>query len=154
MKRVTAVLCLAAAALAAAFGVRVAARAQASTTTAFLGGLTNDKAAVPEIFVFNTTGASLTLDVVLRGPDGTTLVTHAGALSVAPFATSVLNLATELAKAGPNAKPYRGVFSAAVSGDASTFSDQTCIVHATQYFGTLKSPRAAFVVRPLFNSTP
>jgi hypothetical protein len=153
MKRVTVVLCLAAA-LSAAFGVRVAARALASTTTAFVGGLASDKASVPEIFVFNTTGASLTLDVVLRGPDGTTLVTHAGALSVPPFATSVLNLTTELATAGPNSKPYRGLFSAAVSGDASTFSDQTCVVHATQYFGTLKAPKAAFVVRPLFSSTP
>jgi len=137
---------------AAMFGIHASARAQSAVTTAYFGGLQSQPSFVPQIFVFNTTAATQTLDLLLRGPDGTVLATHPSAMTVAPYATGVLNLTTELLHAGPKMKAYRGVFTAALSGDSSTFSDTTCVVHAMQYFGSIKSPRGACVIRPLFSA--
>jgi hypothetical protein len=139
---------------AAVFGVQPPARAQSAVTTAYFGGLQSQPAFVPQIFVFNTTGGTQTLDLVLRAPDGTVLVTHPAAMTVGPFATGVLNLTTELAHAGPKLRAYRGVFTAVLSGDATSFTDTTCVVHAVQYFGSIKSPRGACVVRPLISTPP
>jgi len=135
---------------AAAFGFGVTARAQAATATAYLAGLQSQPGFAPALFVFNTTAGTLSLDLVLRGPDGTTLVTHPAAMSVAPYATTSLDLSKELLHAGPKTKAYRGVFTAALTGDAAAFSDQTVVVHAAQYFGSIRSPRGACIVRPLF----
>jgi hypothetical protein len=151
MKKTWALVASAALVGAAMFGIH-AARAQSAVATAYFGGLQSQPSFTPRIFVFNTTAGTLTLDLVLRGPDGTQLVpTHAAAMTVAPYATGILDPTAELAHVGPKAKPYRGVFTAALSGDAAGFSDTTCVVHAVQYFGSIKSPRGACVIRPLFN---
>jgi len=135
---------------AAAFGIHASARAQSAVATAYFGGLQNGPAFAPRIFVFNTTAATPTLDLVLRAPDGTVLVTRNAAMTVQPYATGILDLTAELAHAGAKSKPYKGVFTAVLSGDAAAFTDTTCVAHAVQYFGSVKSPRGACVIRPLF----
>jgi hypothetical protein len=150
MKKSLALVAVLALVGAAAFGLGSAARAQSATTTAYFGGLQNGPTFAPRIFVFNTTGATQTLDLVLRAPDGTVLVTHPTAMTVQPYATGMLDLTNELIHAGPKSKPYKGVFSAVLTGDAASFADTTCVVHAVQYFGSIKSPRGACVIRPLF----
>jgi F0F1-type ATP synthase membrane subunit c/vacuolar-type H+-ATPase subunit K len=138
---------------AATLGVlQPSARAQSAVTSAYFGGLQSQPSFAPRIFVFNTTAATQTLDLVLRAPDGTVLVTHPAAMTVAAYATAVLDLTAELAHAGPKSKAYRGVFTAVLSGDSSTFSDTTCVVHAVQYFGSIKSPHGACVIRPLMTT--
>jgi hypothetical protein len=139
---------------AAAYGVLPAARAQSAVTTAYFGGLQSQPSFVPQIVVFNTTAGTQTLDLVLRAPTGAVLVTKPAALTVGPYATGVLNLTTELAHAGPSMKAYRGVFTAVLTGDAGSFTGTTCVVHAVQYFGSIKSPRGACVIRPLISTPP
>jgi hypothetical protein len=141
-------------AVAGVFAVRSTAGAATSTNVAVIGGLQIDKSSVPEIVAFNTTNASITLDLVVRAVDGTSIATHAAALTLGPRATGVISLQAELAHAGAKSKPYAGIVTAEVSGDASLFSDTTTIVHATQYFGSRKSPKAGFVIRPLFVAGP
>jgi hypothetical protein len=143
-------------AAASAVGWLAAARAAATTYTAYLGGLETGKATVPELVVFNTTAQPMSLTLVLRDTSGTTLGTAAEPLVVPGFNTAVLSLSAQLATAGPLGKPYLGRCSLEISGDAP-FSDQTAVVHVTQYFGKPakgalkpKSPKAAFIIRPLF----
>ncbi len=133
-------------------GGRAAAQ-QASTTTAYLGGLETGKAAVPTLVAFNTTSSSMTLDLTLRGPDGTALVTLPGAVSLDPRATVQRDLRLDLAHAGANGKAYVGIFTAELSG-TDPYTQDSVVVHATQYFGSRNKPRAAFVVRPLFILVP
>lgn len=137
---------------AALCSLQPAALAQSAVTTAYCGGLQSQPQFVPALFVFNTTGSTLTLDLVLRAPDGSVLVDRSSALTVAARATGTLNLTTELAHAGPNMRPYRGVFSAEISGDANLFYADTAIVHVTQYFGSIKAPRGACIIRPVFQT--
>jgi hypothetical protein len=42
-------------------------------------------------------------------------------------------------------KPYQGLFSVEVSG-ASPFGANTVLIHVTQFYGSRKNPKAAFVL--------
>lgn len=138
------------AAAAAGAGFVAAARASGATCTAFVGGLQADKTSIPELVVFNTSGTPQPLDLVLRAPDGSALVTLPAALTVNGQQTATLDLRAQLAHAGAGGKAYSGVFTAEVTG-AAPFSEATAVVHVTQYFGTRKKPKAGFVVRPVFS---
>ena len=46
-------------------------------------------------------------------------------------------------------KAYLGLVTAELTGDAP-FGSTTTLVHATQYFGPRKKPKAGFVVKALF----
>jgi hypothetical protein len=119
----------------------------------FIGGLQVDKTSVPELIVFNTSQVDMPpLTVTIFAADGTPLVTEPAALTldVGPRATATLDLKTALVHAGPSGKPFSGVVTARVAGDSAFFSDQSAIVHATQYFGSRRKPRAGFVVRSVF----
>ena len=129
------------------------AAAQAATSSAFIGGLETGKSADPELVVLNTTSSSMTLDLKLRGTDGTVLADLPGSLALGPNQTIARDLRADLAQAGSGGRAYVGVFSAEVSG-GDPFAASTAIVHVTQYFGNRKKPKAAFVVRPLFSSAP
>jgi hypothetical protein len=146
---------VAAGALAAVAGLaafRSTARA-AGDSTFVLGGLQVDKTSVPELVVFNTGQAALPpVTVSLLAADGSTLTTEPPMLTfdLGPHATGTIDLKAALAHAGLNGRQYAGLVTARLTGDAVAFTDQTAIVHATQYFGSRKKPRAGFVVRPLF----
>jgi hypothetical protein len=126
-----------------------AARAQSVPTKAFIGGLRSDKLGSPEIVVFNSSGSPLTLDLVLRGPDGVALATLPAAMTVPATGTAVFDVQAALKTVGPNGKAYLGLVTVELTGDAP-FGSATTVVHATQYFGSRKKPKAGFVVRALF----
>ena len=142
---------LAAAALGAALLVRGEADAQAViVSTAHFAGAQSDKRSVPELVLFNTTSTAMTLDLQLVAPDGSVLVDRAGEIALGSRQTAFVNLAAELAQDLPEGtKPYRGSFSVVVSG-AEPFGESTVIAHVAQYFGSRKSPKAAYVLRPLY----
>lgn len=144
-------MCAAATLCAAALLTGDAARAQSATTTAFIGGLRSDKLGEPEIVVLNTNGAPLTLDLVLRGPDGVALATLPAAMTVPASGTGTFDVQAALKTAGANGKAYLGLVTAELTGEAP-FAESTTVVHATQYFGPRKKPKAGFVVRALFSS--
>ena len=146
-------LLLAGALFALAIAPHDRAAAQAATAKAFVGGLEAGKSADPELVVLNTTSSSMTLDLVLRGTDGPVLADLPGSLTVGPNQTIARDLRADLAHAGSGGRAYVGVFSAEVSGE-DPFAASTVVVHVTQYFGSRKKPKAAFVVRPLFSSAP
>jgi hypothetical protein len=145
------VLVLAAAAMVSGGLVwHASARANGTSCTAFIGGIQTDKASAPELVIFNTTAEQLTLDLVLRKPDGTALVTEPASIVLTAHQTGFFDLKAKLATANAG-KAYLGTFSAEVTG-AAPFSENDAVVHVTQYFGTRKKPKSAFVIRPLFSS--
>jgi hypothetical protein len=127
------------------------ARAQAATVSAFLGGLRSDKLGEPEVVVMNTTGQSLSLTIILRDGAGVQLGDPA-ALTVAAQATGTFDVQAAVKTLGLNGKPYLGLISAEVRGEAP-FDQSTTVVHAVQYFGPRKKPKAGYVVRPLFTTS-
>ena len=142
---------VAAAALGAALFPRGEADAQAVVVSvAHFAGAQSDKKSVPELVLFNTTAAPMTLDLRLHAPDGSVLADRAGEIELGARQTVFVGLAEQLARDLPEGtKPYRGSFSVVVSG-AEPFSESTVVAHVAQYFGTRKSPKAAYVLRPLF----
>ncbi len=149
-KRLPLILGCLAAAAAVAVGV-AGARAQEATTTAYIAGIETSRSAVPEIVLFNTTSTQIDIDLVLRGPTGAVVLDREEPLVLAPDAILLVSLQEEIAAVTPpRTKPYEGLLAAELTGDATQFDDDRVIVHATQYYGSRKKPKAAFVVRPLF----
>lgn len=153
------VSCAAVLAIAAAAGLS-AARANGVACVAYAGGLETTKSAVPELVVYNTGGTPMSLTLTLRNDKGQTLATPATTVDVPGFNTVFTSLSARLATAGEGGKPYDGRFSLEVSGGAP-FSEVNAVVHVTQYFGKRAKdltrpvkPLAAFIVRPLFLTTP
>jgi hypothetical protein len=147
----TPILFLASAALVVAGLVwHATARANGTSCTAFIGGIQTDKATAPELVIFNTTAETMTLDLVLRAPNGTALVTTPAAFTLTGHQTGFFDLKALLATKGLNGKAYLGTFSAEVTG-APPFSENDAVIHVTQYFGSRKKPKSAFVIRPVFN---
>jgi hypothetical protein len=145
-------LALLATSVAAVGMLHATAGAQATLSTAFVGGIETGRSAVPELVVFNTSASEMTLNLVLRSPAGVSLANLPAALTGGPRQSLYRDLRADLARAGTKGRAYVGAFTAEVSGEAP-FAPSTTIVHVTQYFGSRKKPRAAFVVRPVFNET-
>lgn len=125
---------------------------QATVSSAHFGGAQSQKGAVPELVLFNTTAAPMTLDLRLVAADGTTLVDRAGEIDLGSRQTVFVSLAEQLSRDLPKGvAPYKGTFSVVVSG-ADPFAESTVVAHVAQYFGSRKSPKAAYVLRPLFTT--
>lgn len=136
------------------------ARANGTTCVAYVGGLEAGKETVPELVLFNTANAPVSVTLVMRDPLGQTLATPADPLVVNTYNSAFVSLSSRLATAGPNGKAYVGRFSLEISG-AAPFTQDNAIVHVTQYLGKPgkglarpSKPKSAFIVRPLFISTP
>lgn len=125
---------------------------QAIVSSAHFAGAQSSKGAVAELVLFNTSAAAMTLDLKLLLPDGTVLVDRPAEIDVAGFQTVFVSLAEQIARDVPKGEvPYKGTFSVIVSG-AEPFSESVVVGHVAQYFGTRKSPKAAYVLRPLFTT--
>lgn len=126
------------------------ARAAGTGCTAYFGGVTSEKGAVPELVLFNTGDATLTLDLLLRDASGTVLADRADELTLGPRQTLAVDLLEQLARdVDRPAKPYAGLLSVEVHGDAG-FDGDVVIAHVAQYFGKRTKPTAAYVLRPVF----
>ncbi len=120
------------------------------TCTAYIGGASSAKGAVPELVVFNTTFSTLTLDLKLLGPDGTVLIDRPGEVVVNGQQTLSVDLLEQFRRGLPRtAKPYAGPFTIQLDGPQG-FSEDFFIVHLTQYFGSKAKPRAAYILKPVF----
>jgi hypothetical protein len=149
-----AVVCIALAVAACAlFALHAGARASDTTCSAFVGGLQTSKTLDPQLVVFNTTDSAMTLDLKVRAPDSTVLADLPGSLVLGARQTIVFDLRPALAHAGPTGKAYVGTCSIEVSG-AAPFSQDTAVVHVTQYVGAPAKPKAAYVVRSIFSPPP
>lgn len=121
-------------------------------TAAVIGGVDSSPGAVPELVVSNLTSAAQTLDVVILDTDGATIVSHTADITLGPRATVAVDLLEQLRRDLPKkTKPYAGLFTVEVRGDVA-FTESNVLVHVTQFFGTRKKPKAAFVLRPVFRS--
>ncbi|MCE9637823.1 MAG: hypothetical protein K8T90_19155 [Planctomycetes bacterium] len=121
-------------------------------TAAIVGGVDSSAGAVPELVLSNLTSATQTLDILLLDANGDTLVSHAADVTLGPRATVAVDLLEQLRRDLPKkAKPYAGIFTVEVRGDAG-FTESAVLVHVTQFFGTRKKPKAAFVLRPVFRA--
>ena len=129
------------------------ARAQAEPmTTAYVGGVDTGSGAVPELVLSNLSNTSMTLDLVLRDGAGAVLVNHPAEIPLAGSQTVAVDLLAQLKRDVPRGKkPYRGIVMVEVGGDSS-FGQDSVLVHVTQYFGSRKRPRAAFVLRPAYRA--
>lgn len=119
-------------------------------TAAVVGGVDSSAGAVPELVLSNLTGASQTLDIVLLDASGNEIVNHPADVTLGPRQTVAVDLIEQLSRGLPKkTKHYAGLFTVEVRGDAGFTTDST-LVHVTQFFGTRKKPKAAFVLRPVF----
>lgn len=148
-------LCLAAAlAGGLALAGRLSARADgAETCIARIGGVEAGRKVAPELVVFNLTNQQMTFDLVLRDTEGEEQVNRPGEFSVGPRATVAVDLNEQLARGlGKGQKPYEGLIAAEISAPAP-FGPDAAVVHVTQYFGKRKSPKAAFVLEPAYDTS-
>jgi len=142
-------LLLAAGAVSLAVG-HLAARAEGTSTTAYLSGLETSRKTPVEVVVFNSTAVEVTLDLRVRDKDGGTLVERPGEVVVGPYATSVVSVEEQLARdLPPKTRPYEGLVAVDLTG-MTPFAEDTVLVHGTQYFGKRKKPRGAVVFRALY----
>jgi hypothetical protein len=130
---------------------RTAARAgSAGTCTAFVGGVSSAKGAVPELVIFNTQFSSITLDLKLLDADGMVLVDRPAEITVTSQQTVNIDLIEQLKRGLPKTtKPYAGTFTVQLNGPVG-FTTDVYLVHVTQYFGSKAKPKAAYVLRPVF----
>lgn len=120
------------------------------TCTAYIGGASSAKGAVPELVVFNTTFSTLTLDLKLLDPDGTVLIDRPGEVVVNAQQTLSVDLLEQLRRGLPKTtKPYAGTFTVQLDGPEG-FSQDFVVLHLTQYFGSKAKPKAAYILKPLF----
>ena len=129
------------------------ARAQESPLmTAYVGGVDSGSGAVPELVVSNLSSTEMTLDLVLRDTAGAVVASHPAEIALAGGQTLALDLNAQLKREVPRGKkPYRGLMTVEVGGDEA-FGPDSVLVHVTQYFGSRKRPRAAFVLRPTYHA--
>lgn len=149
-KSVLAFLGAATLAAGAAFVLAPVGRAQEIVpVTAYIGGVDTKAKSASEIVLSNLTSSSFTLNLVLRDTDGTAIVDRPGEITLNPRQTKAVDILEQLRRGLPlRTKPYAGILTVEVSGDPP-FSEETVLVHVTQYYGPRKTPRAAFVLRPL-----
>jgi hypothetical protein len=139
-------------AVAASLATRDAARAEGASCSAFVGGADSSKGAVPELVLSNLTDTVYTLDLTLRDRAGVVLASRDDEITLDPRATLQVDLLEQIRRDLPaRTKPYAGLFSVEVRGDAP-FAPETVLVHVTQYFGSRKAPKAAYVLRPGFRT--
>lgn len=148
------VLCVSACAgaVAASVASREAARADGVSCSAFVGGADSSKGAVPELVLSNLTDSAMSLDLTLRDAAGQVLVSRDDEVALEPRATVQVDLLEQIRRELPGrTKPYAGLFTVEVRGDAP-FAEDAVLVHVTQYFGSRKAPKAAYVLRPAFRT--
>lgn len=146
---------LAGAVAASSVSERGTARAAGSTIAAIVGGVDASATGTPELVVWNLGPQPLTLDVLVRDATGNAIANAAGTIEIPTRGTVTDDVKARLrAGLAKGAKPYAGFVSVelrqAASDVASSFSSDTAIVHVTQYYGSRKAPKAAFVLRPLY----
>lgn len=135
-------------AIAAALHLR--AHADGATCVALIGGVEASKKSSPELVLFNTASGSYTLDLTLRDADGNVIVSRDGEISVGAYQTVGIDLMEQIRRDLPKkTKPYAGLFSAEITGD-TPFGPDTVLVHVTQFYGSRKNPKAAFVLPAVF----
>lgn len=129
---------------------RPSAQAAAAGWAAYVGGVDTSAGTATELVVWNAAPQEVTLDLVLRDRAGAVLVDGPGEIVVGARQTVTVDLHERLRRdLAKGAKPYAGTLSVELHG-APPFTSDTAIVHVTQYFGTRKKPRTAFVLRALF----
>lgn len=120
------------------------------TCTAYIGGASSAKGAVPELVIFNTTFSTLTLDLKLLDPDGQVLIDRPAEIVVNGQQTLSVDLLEQFRRGLPkSAKPYAGTFTVQIDGPQG-FSEDFIILHLTQYFGSKAKPKAAYILKPVF----
>jgi hypothetical protein len=137
-------------ALGAAMLERPSARAATAGWAAYVGGVDTSAGTAPELVVWNAAPQEVTLDLVLVDKLGATILEAPGEIVLGPRQTVTVDLNARLRRDLPKgAKPYAGMLTVELHGPAP-FASDTALVHVTQYYGTRKRPRVAYVLRALF----